>query len=82
VTPTQLTRCDRLLVGQGTDVWDPLCVLDAGHTGVCKPACEQCEGDGSYSDLAPCTTHDRDCACNGPRVVIDPCEVCGGSGHA
>jgi hypothetical protein len=44
--------------------------------------CDRCEGDGSLSELAPCTTHDRDCACNGPRVTIDPCPDCEGSGYA
>lgn len=29
--------CGRLLVGQGSDTYDPLCVLPAGHAGVCKP---------------------------------------------
>ena len=43
--------------------------------------CAKCEGDGSYSELAPCTTFNRDCACNGERVLVDPCEVCGGSGE-
>jgi DnaJ-class molecular chaperone len=44
--------------------------------------CERCEGDGSYRDLAPCTTMGSDCACNGPRVIHDPCEDCDGSGLA
>lgn len=42
--------------------------------------CERCEGDGSYSRLADCTTGGPDCACNGARVTVDPCDVCGGSG--
>jgi hypothetical protein len=29
--------CDRLLVGQGGDTWDPLCTLPAGHKGRCEP---------------------------------------------
>jgi hypothetical protein len=29
--------CGRLLVGQGGDTWDPLCVLPKGHTGRCRP---------------------------------------------
>lgn len=29
--------CGRLLVGQGSDTYDPLCVLPAGHDGLCKP---------------------------------------------
>jgi len=44
--------------------------------------CERCEGDGSYSTLAECTTHDPDCACNGPRVIVDPCPDCRGTGEA
>lgn len=32
----------------------------------------QCEGEGTVSTLAPCTSMDRDCACNGPNVEI-PC---------
>lgn len=44
--------------------------------------CERCEGDGSYSELAPCTTFGTDCACNGPRMVVDPCPDCKGSGFA
>lgn len=30
--------CERLLVGQGGDTWDPLCVLPEGHAGRCRPA--------------------------------------------
>jgi hypothetical protein len=29
--------CGRLLVGQGDDTYDPLCVLLKGHAGVCEP---------------------------------------------
>lgn len=29
--------CGRLLVGQGDDTYDPLCVLKPGHDGACKP---------------------------------------------
>lgn len=29
--------CGRLLVGQGDDTYDPMCVLPAGHAGICKP---------------------------------------------
>lgn len=43
--------------------------------------CQRCEGDGVYSQLADCTTFDPDCACNGPRVSVDPCPDCGGSGY-
>lgn len=42
--------------------------------------CERCEGEGSYSEVAPCTTFDLECACNGPRVLVDPCPDCGGDG--
>lgn len=44
--------------------------------------CQRCEGDGSYSELALCTTFGPDCACNGSRVTVDPCPDCGGSGNA
>jgi DnaJ-class molecular chaperone len=42
--------------------------------------CERCDGEGSYSELAPCTTFGPDCACNGPRVIVDHCPDCDGSG--
>lgn len=29
--------CGRLLVGQGDDTYDPLCVLKPGHDDVCEP---------------------------------------------
>ena len=29
--------CGRLLVGQGTDTWDPECTLPARHAGLCQP---------------------------------------------
>lgn len=48
---------------------------------VIEEDCEQCEGDGSYSKMADCTTGGKDCACNGPRVLVDPCDGCGGKGH-
>lgn len=41
-----------------------------------------CEGGGSYSEPAPCTTGGADCACNGPLVLVDPCPDCGGTGVA
>jgi hypothetical protein len=44
--------------------------------------CPRCEGDGSYTELAPCTTGGHDCGCNGPRVTVDPCDVCQGTGLA
>jgi hypothetical protein len=37
--------------------------------------CAECGDTGLMSVLAPCTTFDRDCACNGPRVEA-PCEFC------
>lgn len=43
--------------------------------------CEKCDGEGSYSQMADCTTFGPGCGCN-ERVIIDPCEVCGGSGDA
>lgn len=52
---------------------------DPGGSCICVP-CSKCEGDGSYSELADCTTFDKDCACNGPRAHVDPCERCNGSG--
>lgn len=36
--PTRiLIICGRLLVGRGSDRYDPLCTLDAGHEGPCCP---------------------------------------------
>lgn len=29
--------CGRLLIGQGDDTYDPLCVLASGHAGRCEP---------------------------------------------
>jgi hypothetical protein len=29
-------RCDRIMVGSGSDTYDPTCDLPAGHVGVCK----------------------------------------------
>lgn len=29
--------CGRLLIGQGSDVFDPTCVLEKGHSGRCCP---------------------------------------------
>lgn len=29
-------RCDRIMVGEGTDTYDPTCDLPAGHKGVCQ----------------------------------------------
>jgi hypothetical protein len=29
-------RCERVMVGCGTDTYDPCCGLPSGHTGVCK----------------------------------------------
>lgn len=43
--------------------------------------CDQCEGDGSYSEMALCTTFDPGCGCS-ERVIVDPCPACGGSGSA
>lgn len=33
--------CGRTLVGQGTDTWDPNCVLPSGHAGACQPEGEE-----------------------------------------
>jgi NTP pyrophosphatase (non-canonical NTP hydrolase) len=33
----QPAACGRVLVGQGTDTYDPLCIRPAGHPGVCQP---------------------------------------------
>jgi hypothetical protein len=30
------SRCNRLLVGQGDETYDPCCMLDAGHDGPCN----------------------------------------------
>lgn len=32
---TGTTICGRLLVGRGSDTWDPLCALPKGHGGRC-----------------------------------------------
>lgn len=29
--------CGRLLVGQGSDTYDPMCTRSRGHEGVCRP---------------------------------------------
>lgn len=29
-------QCGRIMVGSGTDTYDPLCVLPEGHGGQCK----------------------------------------------
>lgn len=42
--------------------------------------CELCDGEGATTELAACTTFDGKCACNGPRVLVDPCPDCGGTG--
>jgi NTP pyrophosphatase (non-canonical NTP hydrolase) len=31
------SACGRVLVGRGTDTYDPLCIRPAGHPGVCQP---------------------------------------------
>lgn len=31
-----VSTCDRILVGLGTDTWDPACVLPKGHPGSCS----------------------------------------------
>lgn len=38
--------CGRLLVGLGDDTYDLVCVRDRGHEGVCRPACDLCDGEG------------------------------------
>lgn len=43
--------CARVLVGQGADSWDPLCVLEPGHAGACRKA--------DYWDAAPVTGEQR-----------------------
>lgn len=42
--------------------------------------CVRCDGEGSYSELPPCTTFDKNCACNFGGVEVDPCPDCGGDG--
>jgi hypothetical protein len=37
--------------------------------------CDECEGSGVKTDLAPCTTFDYNCACNGPHITV-PCTDC------
>jgi hypothetical protein len=31
-----MRRCERIMVGSGTDTYDAICELRAGHTGPCK----------------------------------------------
>lgn len=40
--------CGRLLVGQGDDTYDPICVLPSGHTGICmsEDALQALSGEG------------------------------------
>lgn len=35
--PSESEVCGRLLVGQGTDTWDPTCQKPLAHEGVCEP---------------------------------------------
>ncbi len=35
---TEEETCGRLLIGQGTDTWDPTCCRRAGHSGCCEPS--------------------------------------------
>jgi hypothetical protein len=37
--------CGRLLIGQGTDTWDPTCQRLAGHTGRCLIAPDLTDAD-------------------------------------
>lgn len=37
--------------------------------------CAECGDTGWMNDLAPCTTFDGDCACNGPMIAV-PCRAC------
>lgn len=34
--PKSEVRCDRIMVGSGTDTYDPTCDLPEGHDGSCK----------------------------------------------
>lgn len=31
-----MTQCGSVMVGSGTDTYDPICELPAGHSGPCK----------------------------------------------
>lgn len=35
--------CGRVLVGEGTDTWDPVCQGKPGHAGLCEPTEEDKE---------------------------------------
>lgn len=35
--------CGRLLVGAGSDTYDPVCILNPGHRGICRPLCRCCD---------------------------------------
>lgn len=54
--------CGRVLVGQGDDTYDPLCVLPAGHSGSCRPQqaeqpCAFCGAPAGYAPAGPCPDH-------------------------
>jgi len=36
VSPEATKKCGRLMVGSGTDTYDPTCELPAGHDGACR----------------------------------------------
>ena len=59
-------RCGSIMVGSGTDAYDPTCDLPKGHVGVCasfgaidqhrlRKRCEQCGRDGKrgFRIIAP-----------------------------
>lgn len=35
-SPVTASRCDRIMVGSGTDTYDPTCDRPTGHEGFCK----------------------------------------------
>lgn len=56
-------RCDRLLVGQGGDTYDPTCGLPRGHEGRCVPTfcCAECGAEylRSHPNERYCSHHCR-----------------------
>lgn len=43
--PDETAQCGRLLVGQGDDTYDPMCVLPIGHYGTCHPHVHSLKGE-------------------------------------
>lgn len=75
------SRCGRLMVGSGTDTYDPTCDLPEGHIDVCRsfgaidqhrlgPYCAQCGREGVRGfRVIPPTIHEPTGSLLGPMVV-------------